>query len=271
MRFAIRGMAVTACIVLSACAGSITPPKAGPPAPAVEALLVLPGFGYGDEGERALKALAPSIRAEGMDVYVPAFIARAGLDASEDKLRRFIREHRLERYSRVHVFAFLAGGWTLNAILEDPSVLPNLATVVYDRSPYQERAPRIAAEKLRVLAWLRYGPVLFDLAKAPYPALPRSHVKVGLLVETSPTSFVKRYKETAHAYGPFAFDCSALSQPYDDCAYVAMSHTELYGRFAEVWPDLRTFIRDHRFSAVAQRTAPADVALAAPKANRGTR
>jgi hypothetical protein len=36
-----------------------------------------------------------------------------------------------------------------------PSVIPNLATVVYDRSPNQERAPRVARERLRPLSWVR--------------------------------------------------------------------------------------------------------------------
>ena len=39
--------------------------------PATEAVLVLPGFGYGLEGERAIRAVAASIAAEGMDLYVP--------------------------------------------------------------------------------------------------------------------------------------------------------------------------------------------------------
>ena len=57
---------------------------------------------------------------------------------------RFIQDNNLARYERLHVFAFLAGAWTLNPLL-DGRALPNLATVVYDRSPYQERAPRIAS------------------------------------------------------------------------------------------------------------------------------
>jgi hypothetical protein len=271
MRFEIRGLVLAAAVAASACAGTITPPSSSPSAPAREALLVLPGFGYTRDGERAIKALAPAMRADSIDLYVPAYVSRTGLDATEEKLRRFIREQRLERYGRVHVFAFLAGGWTLNSILQDPALLPNLATVVYDRSPYQERAPRIAADKVKVLAWLRYGPVLFDFARSPYHPLPRPDVAVGLLVETAPTSFVRKHHETARSYGPFTFECAAFSQPHDDCVYVAMNHTELYRRFAEVWPGIHTFIRDHRFPAIAQRTPPSGDPLAARKATGATR
>lgn len=259
MRTAASVFLIVACLAGAGCAGTITPPKTSPGAVAREALVILPGFGYSAGGERAIRALAPAMRDAGLDLYVPRYIRRAGLDSSREQLRRFIREQRLDRYERVHVFAFLAGGWTLNALAQDATVLPNLATVVYDRSPYQERAPRIAAEKLRLLSWLRYGPVLFDMAKAPYQPLPRTDIKVGLIVETVPTGFVKRFADRARSYGPFAFECRDFAQPYDDCMFAAVNHNELYTRFGEIWPELRAFIRDGRFSATAGRTAPRDV------------
>ena len=271
MRLEFRGIVLAAAIAAQACAATITPPRTAVDAPAPDALLVLPGFGYGGDAERAIKALAPAMRADGVDLFAPAFLARSGFDRSEDALRRFIREQRLDRYARVHVFAFLAGGWTLNTILDDPAVLPNLATVVYDRSPYQERAPRIAADKLTVLAWLRYGPVLFELAKTPYRPLPRRDIAIGLMVETTPTSFVRRYASTARSYGPIGFDCDGFGQAHHDCVYVAMDHSELYTRFDEVWPQVRTFIRDRRFPDAADRTPPIDHLAAARTAERGAR
>ena len=133
-------------------------------------MLVLPGFGYGGDGEAALRSLAPAMAREGIDLYVPTYISRAGIADSRAKLQRFIRDQRLERYQRLHVFAFIAGAWTLNPLVEMDR-LPNLATVVYDRSPYQERAPRIADEELHFLTWVRYGSPVFDVASTPYPPL----------------------------------------------------------------------------------------------------
>lgn len=224
---------------------------------------MLPGFGYGAKAERTLKALAPSLASDGIDLYVPTYLQRGGLEDSRAELRAFIRTHSLERYERVHVFAFLAGGWTFNLLAEDEELLPNLATVIYDRSPYQERAPRIATEKLAPFAWLRYGPVIFDLAKRPYSALPREDVRVGIVVETVPTGFIKRFRETAASYGPYAFGCKSLGQRHDDCIFLELSHGEMYSRFPDIWPDVRAFIRSGRFSASAVRTAPA------PDAHRG--
>src|SRR5262245_55857609 len=104
-------LSVAACLV-GGCAGQIRP--ALKPTTRSEALLILPGFGYGRAAEDTLRALAPALAAEGLDLYVPSYISRRGLGASRGHLRDFIREQRLERYDRLHVFAFIAGGWTFN-------------------------------------------------------------------------------------------------------------------------------------------------------------
>jgi hypothetical protein len=252
-------LARSACI--AACASAVVTPSPSPAKPRSDALLVLAGFGYSRAGEKTLRSLAASMASEGLDLYVPTYVSRAGLIESRAKLQRFIRDHRLDRYDRLHVFAFIAGAWTLNPFVGTQG-LPNLATVVYDRSPLQERAPRIAAEKLRFLTWVRYGSPVFDVAKTPYTPLTTPEVKVALMVETTPTSFIERYEKTVRDYGPFRFECDAFMQRYDDCLYLPMNHDELYVRFAEVWPELLAFIRTGRFTSTANRTPPTGDPLA---------
>jgi hypothetical protein len=253
-------LAAAAC--LASCGGPLIRPAVAPTGERRDALLILPGFGYGRAGGKSFKALAASAAREGIDVYVPPFVTRAGLDDSRAHLERFIREEGLDRYERLHVFAFLAGAWTLNPLLDRLEV-PNLASVVYDRSPYQERAPKIAAAKLPRRAWLRYGKTIFDVARTPYPPLPARQPNVALLVESAPTPFLVSHAKDADAYGPFTFGCDSLGERYDDCAYLPMNHTDLYARFADVWPDVRAFILTGRFSAGANRTPPPDGALTA--------
>jgi hypothetical protein len=253
-------VSIATCLAAAGCAGQIRP--ALTPTARSEALLILPGFGYGRDAEQTLRALAPTLGAEGLDLYVPSYISRRGLDASRARLREFIREHRLERYRRLHVFAFIAGGWTFNPLADSPG-LPNLATVVYDRSPLQERAARIATDRLHLLTWIRYGTPVFDFARTPYPPLSVSRARVALLVETRPTAFVSKRTATARSYGPFRFDCDSFGQRYDDCAFVAMSHDQIYDRFAEILPDVLAFIRTGRFSVAAVREPPATDPLAA--------
>jgi hypothetical protein len=250
-RFAI--IAAFAC--LAACAGPAVRPSVAPSTPKRDALLVLPGFGYGRTDDKAFRAVAVHAAGAGVDLYVAPFVTRSGLATSRAKLERFVLENRLDRYERLHVFAFIAGAWTLNPLVERHE-LPNLVSVIYDRSPFQERAPRIAATELPIRAWLRYGSTIFDVARTPYPPVTAPNVKVAIMVESTPTSFIKRYNHAARQYGPFAFGCDSFLQRYDDCLYLPMNHDELYARFAEVWPELLTFIRTQRFSDAANRTPP---------------
>jgi hypothetical protein len=199
--------------------------------------------------------------ADGIELFVPTYIARGGLADSRSNLERFVRNHRLHEYQRVHVFAFIAGAWTFNPMVER-NVLPNLATVVYDRSPYQERAPRVADAAVHFLTWLRYGSPVFDVARTPYVPLTVPDVRVGIVVETVPTKFIKEHETLARSYGPFRFECDAFMQRYDDCAYLQMSHDELYRQFGAVWPEVLAFIRGGRFTSAANRTPPTGDPLA---------
>jgi hypothetical protein len=259
-RVAFRIIVLLTAACVSACAGSVRP-TLSPRKPKTDALLILPGLGYNHAAEQTFRSVAASVSTQGVDVYVADYLTRGGLYQSRDRLRRFIDKNDLAQYQRVHVFAFLAGAWTFN-VVADTARLPNLATVVFDRSPLQERAPRIAADHLRVVAWLRYGNILFDLARLPYPPFTDEKVKVGLLIETKPTSFIRDHAAAARAYGPLAFGCSSLSQRYQDCIYVPMNHNELYQRFPEVLPELLAFIRSGRFTVGANRQPPAGDVLA---------
>jgi len=223
-------------------------PARSPAAANRDALLVLPGFGYGRGDGDAFRALAKSAPASGIDVYVPAYVTRGGLEDTRRTLRAFIRHERLDRYERVHVVAFIAGAWTVNPLV-DSGELPNLATIVYDRSPFQERAPIIAVRDMPVAAWLRYGHTIFDLARTPYPPLARTDVKVGLVVETVATGFVRKHARPADTPGADAFACDRFGDRFDDCLHVAMSHDDLYTRFAEVWPAIAAFVRSGHFPA----------------------
>jgi len=221
---------------------------------------VLPGFGFSRASARVFREAEAALAADGIDLYAPDYVKRGGLDDSRETLRTFLARHDLGAYRRMHVFAFLAGAWTLNPLL-DSTPLPNVATVIYDRSPMQERAPRVADDKLHFLTWLVYGRPVFEMARSTYPPLTSPTPRVGILVETRPTSLIRRFRKTALSYGPFQFECHALGQRNDDCAYVEMDHDELYERFLEVLPEIMTFIRTGRFSAGANRTPPSQPPL----------
>ena len=251
-----RLLPVLAGVCATACAVAVVRPPRAAQRTGGSALLVLPGFGYNRAGEHVLRSLAPAMAADGVTLFVPSYISRAGLRQSRANLEQFIDAERLDTFEHLYVFAFIAGAWTFNP-LEMDRRLSNLEAVVYDRSPYQERGPAIARDRLHFLAWLRYGSVVFDVANEPYPPLHATGIALGVLVETKPTSFIQKHAEAARSYGPFQFGCEAFVQSHNDCAYLNMSHDEMYLRFSEVWPEVRAFIRTGRFTAGAERTPPA--------------
>ena len=232
--------------------------------PRREALLVIPGFGYSDRAGRIIRSTRDTLAGQGIDLYIADYLRRPGLSASREALLDFYTTKGLDKYDRVHVFAFIVGSWTLNPALEDAR-LANLRTVIYDRSPYQERAPRVTMDRLRLPARILYGSVLFDVAKSSYPRADTAGRRVGILVETMPTGFIKRFSGTAEKYGPFDFRCASLDQPNHDCAYIDLNHDQMYTRFPRVLPELLQFIRIGRFSDRLSRTPPPRDSLKVPK------
>lgn len=229
-----------------------------------EALLVIPGFGYSDRAGRIIRSRRDTLAGQGIDLFIAEYLRRPGLAASREALLDFYTKKGLDRYERVHVFAFIVGSWTLNPALGDPR-LANVRTVIYDRSPYQERAPRVTVERLSLPARFLYGSVLFDVAKTSYPPADTAGRRVGILVETTPTGFIRRFSGTAEKYGPFDFRCASLGQLNHDCAYVDLNHDQMYTRFPRVLPELLQFIRTGRFSASLSRIPPARDSLKVPK------
>ena len=103
---------------LTACAGPTLKPSVTPVAVGRDALLVLPGFGYGRDDEKVFRAVAETASASGIDLFVALLCHAIGPPIQPEKLVRFIREQRLNRYERLHVFAFIAGGWTINPLVD---------------------------------------------------------------------------------------------------------------------------------------------------------
>lgn len=190
----------------------------------------------------------------GFDVFVLDYRSRRSVERGVSNLVDLIDRNRLNRYERVHVFAYILGGYTLNlALLESP--MPNLGRVVYDRSPLQELAPRLASAGLfGAMVWVAVGPVISDLAFTPYtPLLPSAGREIGLIVENRATDFVRKRKEKALAMRPLTFDPARLGQDFDAVWHVPFNHDEMYTNFEVVGPELLHFFRFGDFTEGAQR------------------
>jgi len=109
-----------------------------------KALLILPGLDIGSRGRRKMRKYFSDI---GYDVYIPDFKVRKSMELAVSNVEEFFFAHELGEYEELHVLSYILGSWVLNQFIERNG-MQNITSIVYDRSPLQERAPRVVIEKV---------------------------------------------------------------------------------------------------------------------------
>jgi len=217
-----------------------------------EAIVILAGLGTKTHNERKI---ARHFRNKGFDIYQPSYIYRKGIDKGVSKLERFSGKHDLKSYKRVHFFCYIIGGWTFNRWYKQHP-LSNIETIIYDRSPLQERAPYALVKDNKFLMKLLVGHVIEELANTPYPPLTNFNGKIGLLIETKPTKLILRHQATAASLGLVNWSVEHLNQQHSDFCYIPMDHDDLYTAIEKASPQVFDFIQTGHFGEKADRVAP---------------
>ncbi len=217
-----------------------------------EAIVILAGLGSKVHNERKI---AQYFKDRGYDIYQPSYIYRKGIDKGVNKLERFSKKHGLNSYKKVHFFCYIIGSWTFNRWYKKIS-LTNIETIIYDRSPLQERAPYVLMKDSKFIAQLVIGQVNHELATTPYPPITNFKGKIGLLIETIPTKLILRHRKTAISLGPVDWSVGFLHQEYTDYFYAPVNHDEMYTHIEKVGPEIMSFIKTGKFGEKANRIAP---------------
>lgn len=214
-----------------------------------ELIVILPGLGGGGGERRNIKRY---FRNRGYDIYIADYISRESVEESVENLKRGINNIRSHEYKKVHFFTYIMGSWTLNLYLQKYE-LSNLSTIIYDRSPLQERAPAIAAENLKVLSRILLGKVVKDLAQIDYPTLNKKSIRIGLIVENRATPFIRLFKKKTLKMGPVNWDVDLLHQEYDDYYYTWLNHDQMYDKVDVIGNEVLHFISQGTFSPKARK------------------
>jgi hypothetical protein len=220
--------------------------------PKKHALLLLPGFGSRINGTGALKRYFK--KAE-MPVYVASYISRKSIKKSTENLEQYYQTHELSQYDELHVMAYIIGSWTLNPWIIQHGKR-NIKTIIYDRSPLQERAPTILIKDLKLVNAILFGEITEDFIKTPYPSLVDTSINTGIFIETYATNVVRKHRETALALGPLRWDVESLQQRYDDVAYIPLNHDQMYTKPQEFGQEVFYFISHGHFSEGFKLNAP---------------
>lgn len=214
-----------------------------------KAVLVLPGLGSSRKGLRAAKQWYPN---RGYDVYIPEYHTKNGFRGNVAALKDFIEANRLDTYDEVYAFVYLLGGWTLNFYL-DQYPFPNLKKIVYDRSPYQEQAPRIVMKNIPWLITRLFGTTVAELRDSPYPTLEKKDRRIGIIVECKAAFYVRLHRKQLNPVTKRDFEPSAFRQPHDDIMYTYLHHYEMYHRYDVIGDDLLSFFDHGKFTESASK------------------
>jgi hypothetical protein len=218
-----------------------------------EALLIIPGFGTRSEG---VKDIAEYFGNRGYDLFIPSYISRDSLNACVANLDRFIKKQKLSEYKRVHVFSYIIGSWTINRWMKrNPD--NNIATVIYDRSPLQERAPYAIDKDLHLIVRLLEGDIVREFSTIPYePITNDSTIQIGLIIESRATKLIRNHKKSAMELGPVDWTITGRNQNCDDHFYTVNNHDEMYHDFSLIGPEIFHFIKNGKFTDNATETLP---------------
>lgn len=213
-----------------------------------KAILILPGLSDSNAKRKQQKKFFAH---KGYDLYIPAFSVRADYVQSVEQLAQFYATQ-LKDYESVYVFSYIMGSWVFNDFYEayQPT---NVKRIVYDRSPLQERAPRIVKEHLHTLGWIFFGYVIVDFSDQTYTTLHAPTIEKGVIIENKATKFIRFFKKTALSYGPVSWEVQQFRQDFSDHFYVWLDHPQMYKRFDVIGEEVFHFFQTGKFSSTANR------------------
>ena len=100
------------------------------------ALVILNGFG---DSKKNRKKQKNSFENKGYDLFIPEYIERESINKSIKTFSIFYENQQLNNYKEVKFLCYIIGGYVLNKYIEENGK-GNISTIIYDRSPTQERA-----------------------------------------------------------------------------------------------------------------------------------
>ncbi len=218
-----------------------------------EALIVLPGFGSQIQGVKDIAAYFPY---KGYDFFMPDYIGNDSINQCVSSFDAFYKKNKLSEYKKVHVFSFIIGSWVINRwVTKNDS--NNIATIVYDRSPLQERAPYALATDMPVLIKLvPNGKVIKEFANTKYEPIPNDEKSIGIIMESTASKLIRKHKKTAMSLGEVNWDIADRKQDCDDYFFTMNNHDDMYHDFSITGREILHFIKNGKFSDSVPRTKP---------------
>jgi len=219
-----------------------------------EALLIVSGFGAKING---LGTLRRYFKDAEMPVYVPKYLTRKSIASSKERLHKYMEKHKLKEYESLHVLSFIVGSWTMNQWIIQHGK-GNIKTIIYDRSPLQERAPSILLSEMKAINALLFGKITRDFNDTPYAKIEDEQIAIGMMVEVYATNVIRKHQSSTLAMGPLRWDLAQFNQAVRDWVYLPLNHDQMYTQPEKYAQEIFTFIRTGHFSEAMHQVRPVD-------------
>ncbi|MFY0688767.1 MAG: hypothetical protein JXQ90_16455 [Cyclobacteriaceae bacterium] len=216
-----------------------------------KAIVILPGFGDSRKGR---KEQIKFFNNRGYDIYIPDYADKSSFDNCISNYTQFHADNQLDQYKELHYLTYILGSWVLN-IHQAKYPSENIKSIVYDRSPLQERAPKVASTKIPLITKLIKGKVVGEMADVPYLPLEKKNQQIGLIIESKATTLIRFFRKATLALGEIQWQPTQLNQDFDDHMYTRLDHDQMYVRFDVVGDNILSFFENGTFSETARRTA----------------
>ena len=214
------------------------------------ALIILNGFGDSKKNRNIQKEFFQN---RGYDLFIPVYVDRKSIDSSIVNFSSFYYSNDLDSYREVHIISYIVGGLILNTHIEKYGK-GKINTIIYDRSPTQERAAKVATKRLPVISRILYGKVLKDFSTRKLTPLTNSlNLDIGVIIENKATRLMRNLRRTARKYGDYNYNALEIEPNADDFIHTYLDHDQMYDRFDVIGEEIIYFLKNKKFSINAKR------------------
>ncbi|MDC0204358.1 hypothetical protein OAJ65_01020 [Flavobacteriales bacterium] len=215
-----------------------------------EALVILNGFG---DSKKNRKIQQEFFQEKGYDLFIPEYVEKKSIDLTMSIFSDFYDKNNLDEYKEVKFLCYIIGGYILNQYIEKNGK-GKITTIIYDRSPTQERAPKVATEKLPFISQILYGKVLANFSEVNINSLSnKDNLRIGVIVENKATKLMRFFKRTSNSYGNYNYNAKEMERNLDDFMHTYLDHDLMYRRFDVIGQEILRFLEKGRFSKNAKR------------------
>ena len=215
-----------------------------------QALVILNGFG---DSKKNRKVQQNFFQKKGYDLFIPEYIEKNSIDLTVSTFSFFYDKNNLDEYKEVKFLCYIIGGYVLNQHIKKNGK-GKITTIIYDRSPTQERAPKVATEKLPCISQILYGKVLADFSEITINSLSnKDSLTIGVIVENKATRLMRFFKRTSDSYGAYNYNAIEIEKNLDDFMYTYLDHDLMYRRFDVIGDEIMHFLKKGSFSENAKR------------------